>query len=125
VAACANPAAIGGGEAELHSYFPANAGASILASLGAQTKGKTWVSGAAAKQIKTPYVSLPGLVTGECASTNGFHYLSITVHPDPGPRADDVTGDLTPQWGLHLIDVNLVMGDLVSDVKAQAKAYAG
>ena len=51
---------------------------------------------------------------------------TFTVHPDPaGPRADDVPGDLTPEWGLHLIDVNLVMGDVVDDVAAQATAYAG
>jgi hypothetical protein len=124
VAGCANPAAIGGEEADLHGYFPANAEASILASLGAQTKGKTWVDESAG-EITTPYVSLPGLVSGECASSDGFNYLSVTVHADPGPRADDVTGDLTPEWGLHLIDVNLVMGDIVTDVEAQAKAYAG
>ena len=51
---------------------------------------------------------------------------AATVHPDPsGPRADDIPGDLTPQWGLHLVDVNLVMGDVVADVTAQAKAYGG
>ncbi|HWJ98186.1 MAG TPA: hypothetical protein VNQ33_08500, partial [Acidimicrobiales bacterium] len=75
--------------------------------------------------VTTPFVRLPGLVSGACESTGGFHYLAATVHPDPGPRADDIVGDLTPQWGLHLVDVNLVMGNLVSDVKAQAKTYAG
>jgi hypothetical protein len=34
-------------------------------------------------------------------------------------------GDLSPQWGLHLVDINLVMGNLVDDVQAQATTYAG
>ena len=60
--------------------------------------------------MTTPFVRLPGLVTGECTTTDGLHYLAAEVHPDPGPRSDDIVGDLTPQWGLHLVDVNLVMG---------------
>jgi hypothetical protein len=33
-------------------------------------------------------------------------------------------GDLTPEWGLHLQDVNLVMGDILTLVGKQAKTYA-
>jgi hypothetical protein len=46
------------------------------------------------------------------------------------PRADDITGDIgagtnvLSNWGLHLIDVNLAMGDLVDIVGRQAKAYS-
>ena len=48
-------------------------------------------------QISTPFVTLPGLVSGECASQGGFNYLSVTVNADPSdPRADDIGGDLTP-----------------------------
>jgi hypothetical protein len=57
--------------------------------------------------------------------------LKITVHGDPNDRrADDIPGDLgavgKPQanWGLHLIDVNLTMGNLLDVVSRQAKAYA-
>lgn len=124
-AGCVNPAAVGGGSADLHAYFPANADASILGSLGTTTEGKSWLDPSAGT-IDTPFVSVPGLVSGQCAAKDGFNYLRATVHPDPaGPRADDVPGDLTPEWGLHLIDVNLVMGDVVDDVAAQATAYAG
>jgi hypothetical protein len=70
------------------------------------------------------FVSVPGLVTGECVVRNGFSYLELTVHPDPGPRVDDVRGDLTPEWGMHLIDVNVALGDLVALAGAQATAYA-
>ena len=45
------------------------------------------------------------------------------------PRADDIPGDLItagvvqPHWGLHLVDVNLAIGNLVDIVAAEAKAY--
>ena len=67
---------------------------------------------------------MPGLVTGKCVSDGGFDYLEVTVHGDPSdPRADDIAGDLTPEWGLHLVDVNLVMGDILHLVQQQTKAY--
>ena len=69
-------------------------------------------------------MTLPGLVTAQCMSKNGFHYLELTVHGDPStPRIDDVRGDLTPEWGMHLIDVNVAMGDLVKVAAAEADAY--
>ena len=37
--------------------------------------------------------------------------------------ADDIGGDPTPPWGLHLGDVNLVMDDRVSLAETQSKAY--
>jgi hypothetical protein len=53
------------------------------------------------------------------------------VHRDPSdPRTDDIVGDLNgangqPQanWGLHLIDVNLGMGNLIEIVGQQANAF--
>jgi hypothetical protein len=125
VAGCVNPAAPDGGEADLHAYFPADASASILSTLGAGTENASWLDGPEADVIDTPFVSVPGLITGECVETGGFNYLSVTVHGDPAdPRADDISGDLTPQWGLHLVDVNLVMGDIVERVEDQAATYA-
>lgn len=125
VAGCVNPAAVGSrGSADLDAYFPADATASILGSLGISGEDRAWLAPGSG-EITTPYVRLPGLVSGRCASKDGFNWLEATVHPSTGPRADDIPGDLTPQWGLHLVDVNLVMGDVVADVAAQAKAYGG
>jgi hypothetical protein len=52
------------------------------------------------------------------------------VHGDPAdPRTDDIVGDVVvngqvlADWGLHLIDVNLAIGNLVDIVREQAKAY--
>ncbi len=57
-------------------------------------------------------------------------YLAIAVNADPkDPRADDIIGDVVlggqvqANWGLHLIDMNLVMGNLLDVVDAQSKAW--
>jgi len=79
----------------------------------------------------TPFVSMPGLLTGQCVSKNGFNYLEAHVNADPAdPRADDIPGDVrgangqvSADWGLHLIDANIAMGNLVDVVGAEAKAY--
>jgi hypothetical protein len=45
---------------------------------------------------------------------------------DPAdPRTDDITGDLTPEWGLHLVDANIAMGNLIDVVGAQIATYTG
>ena len=81
--------------------------------------------------MTTPFVSAPGLLSARCVSEGPFTYLSVYVNGDPAdPRVDDITGDILimgqplKDWGLHLIDVNLAMGDLVALVGEQSKAYA-
>jgi hypothetical protein len=123
-AACVNPAALGGGSGELHSYL-----ASAGRSLGNSNEPPPWV--ASGTKIETPFVSVPGLLTAQCVAKDGFSYLSLTVHGDPSdPRTDDIVGDVVvnnavqKDWGLHLIDVNVAMGNLVDIVAQQARAYA-
>ena len=121
VAACTNPAALDGGSTELDAYFPTSGG-SILAG-GEADGGAFWVDDGG---IDTPYVKVPGLLTGECTESDGLNYLSVTVDDDPSdPRADDIPGDLTPEWGLHLVDINVVMGDVVALVEQQIASYQG
>lgn len=123
-AACVNPAALGGGSGELRAYLDTS-GKTITSTV----KPKPWVT--PEQPIDTPWVSVPGLLTAKCATNQYANYLEITVHGDPSdPRVDDIIGDLGPanaplaNWGLHLIDVNLAMGNLVDIVGQQAKAYA-
>ena len=129
VAACNNPAALAGGPAPLDSYFQAATGSSILSgdasdASEAGSDSTRWVDPAIG-QVTTPFVQTPGLVTGECVQRDGFNYLEATINADPaGPRIDDIGGDLTPEWGLHLQDVNLVMGDILRLVAKQSGAYA-
>ncbi len=69
---------------------------------------------------------MPGLLTAQCVANEKGSYLEVTVHGNPAdPRADDIVGDVmangqvNASWGLHLIDVNLAMGNLV-DIVARA-----
>jgi hypothetical protein len=124
-AACVNPAALGGGRGELHSYLAS--GNSAIAS--SALPPKPWVT--PEKKIDTPFVSVPGLLSAECVSNEaGYSYLAVRVNANPNdPRTDDIVGDVVvngqvlKDWGLHLIDANLAMGNLVDIVHAQAKAY--
>ena len=122
-AACVNPAALGGGSGELRAYLDA-AGKTITTPI----KMKPWVT--PEQPIDTPWVSVPGLLTAKCTTNEYANYLEVTVHGDPSdPRVDDIVGDIGPpgqplaNWGLHLIDVNLAMGNLIDIVGQQAKAY--
>jgi hypothetical protein len=121
--ACSNPAALEGGSGELHAYLDAK-GQTIVGTY----PPAAWATGVT---IDTPWVSVPGLLTAECKSNGHSTYLEITVHGNPAdPRTDDITGDLgtgarlQPSWGLHLIDVNLTMGNLLDVVSQQARAFA-
>jgi len=123
-AACVNPAALAGGSGQLEAYLTGQG--SLIAS-GAPQKHQ-WVKEGAA--VDTPFVSVPGLLSAECATNEHANFLKITVNADPNdPRADDIPGDLgmlgKPQanWGLHLVDVNLTMGNLLDIVSQQSTAY--
>ena len=70
------------------------------------------------------------MLTSECLSNEHGSYLAITVHDDPaGARALDIGGDVMvngnvlADWGLHLIDVDLAMGNLLDIVGQESKAY--
>ena len=122
-AACTNPAALDGGSGQLRAY---------LSSTGPAFPGtsppKPWV--VPEQPIQTPFVSVPGLLTARCATNEHATYLEVTVHGNAAdPRVDDIVGDIdaggapSAIWGLHLIDVNLAMGNLLDIVGQQAKAY--
>jgi hypothetical protein len=122
-AACTNPAALGGGSGELHAYLSA-AGRGNTSS----AEPRPWVT--PAQPVKTTFVSVPGLLTAECVSNEKGSYLAVKVHGNPAdPRTDDIVGDVVTNgqvqanWGLHLIDVQVAMGNLVDIVRQQAKAF--
>ena len=123
VSACVNPADLEGGEGPLHSYFAS--GTQTIAPSG--QPAPVWVKD---KTIATPFVSLPGLLTGHCVSTPEFNYLAIHINADPvGPRTSDINGDLViggtilKDWGLHRVDANLAMGNLVDVVRQEGAAW--
>ena len=119
---CTNPATLGEGSAPLRAYLSAT-GRTITGTTAAQP----WATG---KTVDTPFVSVPGLLTAKCASNEHATYLEVTVNAEKAdPRVDDIVGDLgmrakpLADWGLHLVDVNLVMGNLLDLVTQQTKTY--
>lgn len=102
---CTNPASLGGGSGALEPYFPVTGGR------------------AAGQAITTPWVVYPGLYQAQCESAGGATWLQVTAvagSSDPAPR---VTESLGPTWGFHVDDVNLALGNLVSDVAAEEAAF--
>lgn len=122
VAACTNPAALAGGKALTDNYLGTN-GAGL-----ASAKQGPWTADGA--PVTTPFVKAPGLLSAECVSNGKFRYLAVTVNAVPGdPRTDTIVGDVSvggqvlADWGLHLIDMPVAMGDLVALTETQAKTW--
>jgi hypothetical protein len=70
------------------------------------------------------------MLTAECVSNENGSYLAVTLHVSPSDdRAQDIAGDVISggrvlrDWGLHLIDVNVAMGNLLDIVGREGKAY--
>ena len=121
---CTNPSALGGGSASLHAYL--TGAGSLIVGIGPQRH--RWVDSGA--PIETPFVSVPGLLSAQCVTDQLGTRLEVSVLADSTDgRTDNIPGDIgagTPmqaQWGLHLIDVNLVMGDLIDLVKRQSETF--
>ena len=120
---CANPAALGGGMATVQARFPAGAGVGDLVAASPR-----WTKDNA--PFTTPSVAVPGLYSAQCITVNGANVLSVRINADPAdPRIDDVGGDVrfgafvAQDWGLHLIDVSLVMQDMVDLVPVQLATW--
>ena len=119
VAACTNPAALGGGEAALNGYFDA-AGRTALPF----GPSDPWTVGG--QPIATPMVRVVGLLKGQCRSNAFASYLEVSVERGPGsPASRDIQGDLAEPLGLHLVDMEVAMGNLVDLVGQQARSYLG
>lgn len=130
-AACSNPAALGGGSGELKTYLPSGAEAIVADSSPARawTKEAGDAAGDGAK-ITTPFVSVPGMLSAQCRENATATYLSIAIHAEPTDvRASDIAGDVQfgrivlKDWGLHLIDMNLAMGNLIDTVRAERAVW--
>jgi hypothetical protein len=111
---CSNPAALGGGSALVNTISPSkpfdpksvlNAGILIL--------------GLPQPHPPTVWVAQPGAYRARCSSANNANVLQISAVggakvPNPSP---------TPDWGLHLLDAQVALGNLVSDVSTEAAAF--
>ena len=72
----------------------------------------------------TPWVTAPGEYTGQCHKEHGASWLQINP---VGPAIDPpeyVKERLGAEWGLHVYDVNIALGNLVHTTALQSGAYA-
>jgi hypothetical protein len=76
------------------------------------------------KPLDAAFISLPDAVDAHCARRHLSSYLAVSMaEPQtPGAWPPDLPGDLVVHgrtlegWGLHLIDVNVAMGNLIDFV---------
>jgi hypothetical protein len=105
---CVNPASPAGGTGALKTYYPTTG----LSSL---------VGGAAGRPVaSTPFVSYPGEFSAHCQTSNGATWLQIDRPGganDPRPAAPRSE---SPAWGLHVVDVNIALGNLIELVTTES-----
>ena len=112
---CTNPAALGGGAAPLDAILPSDPfapGSLIAAGIG--------LLQIAVPQASTTFIEARDAYTGRCSKAGGASFLELTPNagsplPKPSPDAN---------WGLHLVDANIALGDLLGVVEAQIARYA-
>ena len=69
-------------------------------------------------------VRVVGLMEGQCKSNAFASYLEVSVQRGPhSPASRDIQGDLAEGLGLHLVDMEVAMGNLIDLVGQQARSY--
>ena len=111
---CTNPANLGGGRGILDSISPsAPFDPTSILSAGIKLLGINFPT------PPTVYWAQRGAYSAKCVDSNGAHVLMIrSRHGAPTP-----TPSPTPEWGLHLLDANIALGNLIHIVNAQSKAF--
>lgn len=120
-AGCTDPVALSGKPLDSYLVLQRNI-------LGLASPRADWA--ALAKGSQAEFVALPGLVEVACVNADDAAYLAVSLKPEREPqRPSDIPGDLFvggtvfADWGLHLIDINLVGGNLVELVQRQGAAW--
>jgi hypothetical protein len=103
--ACVNPAALGGGTADLMPYFLSVTQPTLTPA------------------VKSPWVTYPGLYQASCNSEGGATWLQVTYVGTSSDTRPAVAESLGPTWGFHAYDVGLALGNLVRDVAGEEAAW--
>ena len=111
---CTNPAALGGGSAKVTPISP-RAPFAPATTIGAVTT----VVGIPTPAAATAWRAFPGSYRARCSSAGGANVLQVS----PVGGAPGLSASPTPEWGLHLVDANIALGDQVELVRAQAAAW--
>jgi len=111
--ACVNPAALGGGTADLLPYFP-----DPSFDFPAMNSGMS-----PSDPEAVPWVAYPRLYSASCRSADGASWLQVDDIATPGDHRPVVSETLGPEFGYHPFDVNLALGNLITDVTHEESAY--
>lgn len=103
--ACVNPATFSSKAGSLQPYF---------------VSGPTPVRHVT---ITTSWVTYPDLYTAQCEYSGGASWLQVDTTGLSGDPRPTVSATLGPNWGYHIDDVNLALGNLVADVATEEAAY--
>jgi hypothetical protein len=111
---CTNPAALAGGSAVLRPIFPSAPFApGTLIAIG------ILVLNLHQPMPPTTWFTLHDAYSAKCVNSNGAHVLMVkSLH---GAQVANPAPD--PTWGLHLLDANIALGDLVTIEKKEAAAF--
>jgi hypothetical protein len=112
---CTNPAALSGGAAKVDPVFP-----SVPFAPGTLIAAGISLLRITQPTAPTPWISEPGAYRAHCSSAAGANVLQITALNG----AQTATPSPDPTWGLHLLDANIALGNLISVIHSKANAYA-
>jgi hypothetical protein len=108
---CVNPAAPGGGTGNLEPYFPT---AALDLFLGSE---------APTLAVFTPFAAYPNLYSAHCASASGATWLQIDRIGGASDRRPSVASVASATSGLHLLDMNIALGNLVDLIRSEAAGF--
>ncbi len=75
-----------------------------------------------APKASTPWVATPAEYSSQCEARNGASWLQLNLNNASDPR-ERILETITPEWGTHLVDVNVNLGNLVAAVGLQSAGY--
>jgi hypothetical protein len=73
-------------------------------------------------KASTPWVAAPDEYSAKCEARNGASWLQLSLNSASDTR-ERLVETLGPEWGMHLVDVNVALGNLVPAVALQSGAY--
>jgi hypothetical protein len=110
---CTNPAALGGGAGIAQPIFPSAPFAPGSIAVGITLLKLTQPT------PPTVWSAEPGAYSARCSTAGGVSVLQVkALH-----GAQTATPSPDPTWGLHLLDANIALGNLIAIVKSESAAF--